>query len=59
LAGVTGGDSILLSDASQIPQVVLNLIEGQAKEEVGFTLVKPKSNKRRSTSSRRFRYMRR
>ena len=28
--GVTGGDSILLSDASQIPQVVLNLIEGLA-----------------------------
>jgi len=29
--GVTGGDSILLSDASQIPQVVLNLIEGLAE----------------------------
>ena len=30
--GVTGGDSVLLSDASQIPQVVLNLIEGLAEE---------------------------
>jgi len=30
--GVTGGDSILLSDASQIPQVVLNLIEGLAEK---------------------------
>ena len=32
-AGITGGDSILLQHASQIPRVVLNLIEGQAKEE--------------------------
>ena len=31
--GVTGGDSILLGDASQIPQVVLNLIERMAQEE--------------------------
>jgi len=30
-AGITGGDSILLRQASQIPQVVLNLIEGLAE----------------------------
>ncbi len=30
--GITGGDSILLSDASLIPQVILTLVEGLADE---------------------------